>query len=81
MQSMHRGVVSDWDIMARTWDNVVNRELVDNNTGSVAGVHRPFPDVLLTHGLREAPQDREVTQKKARHRRRRMPFMVEWGAV
>jgi len=60
VQSMHRGVVSDWDIMARTWDNVVNRELVDNNTGSVAGVHRPFPDVLLTHGLREAPQDREV---------------------
>jgi len=56
--AMHRGVVADWDLMARTWDFIVNTQVFMPN--SVAGVQRPFPDVGLTHGVGEDPRDKET---------------------
>jgi len=55
---MHRGRVHDWDIVCRTWDILLNKEIVDGRA-SVAGQHRPYPDVLMTHGLQEPEHDRE----------------------
>ena len=49
---MSGGVVVDWDLMFKTWDHVLNRELFLPD--SVAGVHRPFPQVAFTHSLGEA---------------------------
>ena len=59
VQAMGRGQVTNWDVMARTWEVFVNNE-VFNRISSVAGQHRPFPDVMLTHGLHEDPQNREI---------------------
>jgi len=52
ISAMSAGVVVDWELMSKTWDHVINRELFQPD--SVAGIHRPYPQVSFTHGIGEA---------------------------